>query len=51
MEQRIEFAEYDVSDGGRVLNRGRLPIPPGHTLTWMGHVEVGGLCKLNSVHP
>ena len=41
VEQRIEFAEYDVSNGGRVLNRGKLPIPPGHTLTWMGHVEDG----------
>ena len=40
-EQRLEFAEYDLSDGGRVLNRGRVPVPPGHTLTWLGHVEDG----------
>ena len=40
-EQRLEFAEYDLSDGGRVLHRGRVPVPPGHTLTWLGHVEDG----------
>ena len=41
VEQRIEFAEYDVSNGGRVLHTGAVPVPPGHTLTWLGHVEDG----------
>ena len=39
VEQRIEFAEYDVADGGKILSRGRVPVPPGHTLTWLGHSE------------
>ena len=24
-----------------MLHRGRVPVPPGHTLTWLGHVEDG----------
>ena len=43
VEQRIDFAEYDVANGGRVLAKGRLPVPPGYTLTWLGHVVgIGG---------
>ena len=28
VEQRIEFAEYDVANGGKVLSKGRIPLPP-----------------------
>ena len=39
VEQRLKFVEYDMSSNGRVLAKGALPIPPGQTLTWLGHVE------------
>lgn len=41
VEQRIEFAEYDMANGGKVLSKGKIPMPPGATLTWLGHVEDG----------
>ena len=41
VEQRLAFAEYDVADDGAVVSRGALPLAPGSTLTWLGHVEDG----------
>ena len=43
-EQRLAFAEYDMGEnlGAEVLSRGALPLSPGSTLTWLGHVEQHG---------
>ena len=30
-----------MASGGKVLSKGRIPLPPGATLTWLGHVEDG----------
>ena len=42
VEQRLEYAEYDLTDGGAArVGGGRLPVAPGATLTWLGRCEDG----------